>query len=440
MIEVTLLMMYTVLGLAAGILIGLLPGLGVSTTFLLLTPFLITISPIYSLFFFVSLLATSQYFGSITALVFGVPGELSSYPVIKERPHLLGQIDNVLRQTALGSFIGSMIALLLFVLLLYSGSLWVYLYNYRIFSWVLGLAVLATVFFGGTGRYLTNALLFVAGVLLAKIGYDRNYGQTWGTFGISDLTTGIPLAAVAMGLLVVPSIMATVTSATLESLNQQFKPTVTHWGSIIRGSVLGIVGGLVPGVTYMASTQLSYFIENKVCRFSPFRSTCAVVATGSADNAGATSSLYPLLWLGIPISLGEAMLVWLFDKHNIVLNLNLLSQPVGNYPLYMYLILCFVVVNILAYLLSWPGRKISIKFSQILYTKWVNYVILCLVVFGLYFLANEHYNPAVFYYTFALAALVGLLTKRIDWMPLIMGMILGNWIELTLFKLGVIGI
>lgn len=441
MIELSGLFLASIAGIAAGAVIGLVPGLGVSSTFLLLAPVLVTVPPVYSLFLFVSLLITSQYFGSITALVYGIPGEISSYPVINERPHLLNRVEQMLKQTAFGSLIASLLAMATFAVLIHAGSLWVYLYNYKIFSWVLALAVIATVLFGSkTNSQTINLVLFSIGLALAKIGFNKDIGKSWGTFGLVELSTGIPLAAVALGLLVVPNLAVTTNHILSQNSIQKSLKHATHWASVFRGSILGMVGGLVPGVTYMASTQLSYFVENKINTNSPTRSQQAVIATSSADNAGAVSSLYPLLWLGIPISLGEAMLVWLFDKQNINLNWTTISQLVHETPLYVYLAVCFVLVNAVAYLLSWPGRQLSIKLSQMLLSRYSNYIILLLVLLSVVMLADQSYNQLVFYCSFVIACSVGLVFKRLDWMPLVMGFILQDSIELTLLKIGILNI
>lgn len=441
MIEVTGLFLYSLFGILAGIIIGLVPGLGISSTFLLLSPLLISVSPVYSLFMFVSMLVTSQYFGSVTALVFGIPGEISSYPIINERPNLTGQLNNLLKQTAFGSLFASLFALGVFSFLMQTGNLWVYLYNYKIFAWVLAFAVLATIMFGSKSNgIVTNAVIFIAGYLLAKIGFSKDMGQSWGTFGITELSAGIPIAAVSLGLLIIPSLISITTQNYQPTLEQNLIKSITHWGSIIRGSVLGIIGGLVPGVTYMASTQLSYFVENKINSAHHSRPARAVIATSSADNAGSVSSLYPLLWLGIPISLGEAVLIWLFEKQNTNLNWSTLNQSIDHRPLYWYLAACFIIANLIAYMLSWPGRRLSISLARAMLSTWSKYVMLVVVSLSVVFLATEHYNPMIFYGSFAIACCFGISLKQIDWMPLIMGFILQDSLELTLLKIGIINI
>ena len=152
MMEITLvaLIISSVIGLLCGITFGMLPGLGVSSSFLLITPILVAFHPVYGLFLFVSFLITSQYFGSITALIYGVPGEITSFPVIAERKHLLPMLHNVLFQTAVGSLLASLAAMAMFVILMSHNNVWLYLYNYRVFAWILALAVIGTVCFGSS--------------------------------------------------------------------------------------------------------------------------------------------------------------------------------------------------------------------------------------------------------------------------------------------------
>lgn len=437
MIELWLLASFSFAGMLIGMLVGLIPGLGVSSTFLLMSPLLIHIHPVYGLFVFVSLLISSQYFGSITALTYGVPGEVSSYPVIAERKNLLHMIDDVLEKTAVGSLTASVAAMAIFVVLMALGNFWVYIYNYRIFAWVLALAVVATILFGSrTNSAWLNAVLFSTGFALAKVGFNKDIGQSWGDFGITELYTGIPLTAIALGLLIVPTLLTQHKSPLNDYQSNAYNNRPTSWPSIGRGTVLGLIGGLVPGVTYMASTQLSYFVENWLNRNRQDRSSRAVVATSSADNAGAVSSLYPLIWLGIPISLGEAVVVWLFDKNNIPLAWTTLEQQVHGIQIYWLLVGCFLLVNLASYALSWPGRRISIRMANLLLSNSTRYVIFGLTFISIALLSFESFSQIIFWITFVVFSTVGVASKRYDWMPLIIGFILQGSIELTLLKIG----
>lgn len=434
----------TFVGLFGGILVGLLPGIGVSTATLLMTPALLLVDPLSALFFFVAMQTTSQYFGSIPSLVYGVPGEINDFPIIQERKHLLSKIEDALKQTALGSLIGSVIALLLFLICMYAGNFWVYLYNYKIMAWVLGIAALSVIMFGSsTNNKIISAVLLVVGFFLGKIGYDEGTTDTFGMFGIDDLSTGIPILPLALGLLVIPSLV--------DSYKQKYQispaepGSVLHsaieWASIARGTFFGIIGGMVPGVTYMASTQLSYFIENKIKQYSENRPMQSVVSSSTADNAGAVSSLYTLIWLGIPITLGESLIVYLFQKKAMTLNWDTFQGLIAIGPwqanVFSIFIVMFLIVNVMAYMLSWPGRQISVKFARTLLTSNMSLVILGIVAISIVFAALDSYSVPVFFATFIMASIFSLMIKT-DWVPLIIGFILQDNIQIVLYKIGIL--
>lgn len=440
MIDITGVAVSTILGTLSGITVGLLPGLGVSTATLLLAPLLVQFNPIYGLIFFVALLVTSQYTGTITALIYGVPGELSSYPVINERKHLLDKASDVLQQSALGSFVGATVAMTVFVFLMYLADLWIKLYNYKVFGWVILLTVISVIMFGSqTNKVLTNLVLFTCGYFLSKIGYNANLAVEWGTFGFTSLLNGVPLMALAFGLVVIPNISIGARYPVISQAVDDLTRSYTRWAAIIRGSILGIVGGLVPGVTYMVSTQMSYVTEQRLSRTD---AVCRVVAPSTADNAGAVSSLYTLFWLGIPITLGEAVVVWLFDKSNQPLTWSSLNQhmltPLGNLTYFEIILCAFFTANLAAYLLTGPYRTLSKKLARHLLTPFAGYVILTIAICSLYFAAAESRSQLIFLITLIISSAVSLVLRRIDWMPLIIGFILQDIIEGILYKLNIL--
>lgn len=424
----------------SGIVIGLLPGLGVSTATLLLAPLLVQFNPMYGLIFFVALLVASQYTGTITALIYGIPGELSSYPMINERPNLLNNTTDVLKQSALGSLIGAGVAMAAFLVLMHLADAWVKLYNYKVFGWVILFTVLSVILFGSSvNKPVTNLTLFLGGYCLSKIGYNQSSMVEWGTFGLTQLMNGVPLIALAFGLVVIPNIGLSRQQPLISVATETVTTTFVRWWAIVRGSVLGIIGGLVPGVTYMVSTQMSYTAEQTLSKQDPI---AKVVGPSTADNAGAVSSLYTMFWLGIPITLGEAVVVWMFDKNNQVLSWSLLNQSMSvlgsNWTYFEIILGAFFVANLSAYLLSWPGRALASKLARHLLTPAAGYVILAMIACSLYFAAAESRSQLIFVITFVISSAVGFVLKRIDWMPLIIGFILQDIIESILFKLNIL--
>ena len=71
-------------GITCGYFSGFIPGVGNLVTLLLVYPFLLDSSLLQLLLFYMALTSTSQFSGSGVATVFGVPGEASSLPAVKE--------------------------------------------------------------------------------------------------------------------------------------------------------------------------------------------------------------------------------------------------------------------------------------------------------------------------------------------------------------------
>jgi putative tricarboxylic transport membrane protein len=102
-----------VLGSLVGLAIGIVPGIG--TTFVMIATYgiLNTLDPSQIIAFYVAVTMSSQFAGSVSALIFGFPGEVTSQPAISERHDLQlnGQIGTAVQHTALSSLIAVCFAL-----------------------------------------------------------------------------------------------------------------------------------------------------------------------------------------------------------------------------------------------------------------------------------------------------------------------------------------
>jgi hypothetical protein len=146
--------------------------------------------------------------------------------------------------------------------------------------------------------------------------------------------------------------------------------------------------------------------------------------------------------LGIPITLGEAVVVWLFDKSNQPLTWSSLNQhmltPLGNLTYFEIILCAFFTANLAAYLLTGPYRTLSKKLARHLLTPFAGYVILTIAICSLYFAAAESRSQLIFLITLIISSAVSLVLRRIDWMPLIIGFILQDIIEGILYKLNIL--
>ena len=151
------------------------------------------------------------------------------------------------------------------------------------------------------------------------------WGLTWlsglprFTFGVNELTDGVGIIPVVMGLFGVAEVFTNLeTVIKREVLQTKIKniwPSMkdyaqTKW-AIMRGSVLGFLLGILPGGGAILASFLSYGIEKKLAE-DPERfgkgAIEGVAGPETANNAAAGGSLIPLLTLGIPPNVVMAML------------------------------------------------------------------------------------------------------------------------------------
>ena len=110
------------LALVQGAIVGLMPGLNGIVGVIVLLPFFYNWPVEAILLFFSCYICVTQYFGSVSALLFKVPGEGSSLPVLDVSIRLkrFTSIVKTYRTTALTSLVGALVGITLFVVLFFN--------------------------------------------------------------------------------------------------------------------------------------------------------------------------------------------------------------------------------------------------------------------------------------------------------------------------------
>jgi TctA family transporter len=133
---------------------------------------------------------------------------------------------------------------------------------------------LITVISLGNDSLIKGFSMMLIGLLLCTVGYDINSGTERLNFGSIDLSNGIPftiLATTLFGLSEIIYVMAkdkktkeTFVIPILKSFIPSYYEFKTSFVSIIRGSFLGTVLGLIPGAGPILSSIASYSLEKKL--------------------------------------------------------------------------------------------------------------------------------------------------------------------------------
>jgi putative tricarboxylic transport membrane protein len=189
----------------------------------------------------------------------------------------------------------------------------------------MGLSTLI-VMVGGNWRY--GVISALVGFALGTVGVDLETGQTRFTFRSAELIGGIDFIPIAIGLFGLGELYyAFYTGMHLSGTGGivQYQKEKRFWPelgdyletkfSLLRGSVLGFVIGVIPGAGATIASLMSYSLEKSVSR-TPEKfgkgAMAGLVGPEAANNAASSGAMVPLLTLGIPGSASTAVLLAAF--------------------------------------------------------------------------------------------------------------------------------
>jgi putative tricarboxylic transport membrane protein len=430
-------LLFALLGSILGTVIGVLPGIGPVAGCAMLIPLTFQIPPAGAIIMLTALFYGTQYGGTITSVLLNVPGEAASaitcldgYEMTKQ-----GRAGSALAMAAIGSFVGGTFATI--VLVLAAGPLSRVALEFgpvEFFALImLGLSLLM----GLAGKSMIKALMTgMFGLLLAMIGMDPVQGAPRFTFGQMEFMDGIAFVPVIMGLFGMSEILANaekpftdVFISKIGSLIPPPKDLKDSVGPMVRGSIIGTLLGLIPGMTNSATSFLSYIAEKKVSKHPErFGSGMieGVVGPETSNNAHANGALIPLFTLGIPASPTVAVIMGAFLMHGLIPGPLLFKE----HPDVVWgVIASFYVGNIILLILNLPLIGIWIKILKIPYGILFG-IIMAFMVVGAYSVNNTIFDVMIM----TIFGLIGYLLRKLDFplAPIVLTLILGPMMERAL--------
>ena len=421
-----------VAGIIGGIFSGIMPGVGGLVMMTMAYPILISLDPANILIFYITLISIDQFFGGVTAITLAMPGSSMSVPTMIEGHEMFrnGQGDKAIMYSAIGSWFASVFSVLLIVCLLPFLFLAYGIWNTLIQSLFFGIATVA-VCMVSKNNMIVNILLFCFGITLAKVGWHEDQGKMMYTMGLEVLETGLPMLSVLTSLFVVPMLATSYLknkksiqfkTMTFSGYLESFKQIWKYKFTLLRSSLLGSIGGFVPGLAYAFSSMLSYSVERWIrVRKKIYKKgdiNC-LIASESANNAGAFTQMVPLLFLGIPITASEALIYNILQSRGMPVDIAWFSD------LFSQVVFYFLVSASIGLVLA--GKYVNLL--SVLNNIKVSYVYLGIVTFLLlmnYTVGAQQYNA--FNQTMITVFLmpVGLLFIGRDMTPLVFGFVLSE--------------
>ena len=401
----------TIVGILTGLISGLIPGVGNFASLLIIFPYIIHLEPLQILILYTALTTISQYIGSIPAITFGIPGESSSMPAVIESRNLKSpqEIYQAIVGSAIGSTFGGIIVLVLTWLLLdwlmYSVHFFNTLVQFSLYCIVLG----AMIFIFKKNRYWVNILLILSGFGLGLIGYEKWTQTKILTFDSYLLYQGLPMIVVIIMLLGLPEILKNYsTKVSYKKLKYRSCKISFNWITSSWYSLLGFIGGLAPGLTTIMSSQLAY-VDAKSRKSTPVQ---RIIASETANNAGAFSHLLPLILLGIPLAGSEALVLALVESKGFRLDTTTFDETFKIISVFL------IFINAIGLCLAWPFAKYIVKLFK-LNIKIMYIIILILLVLVICWVGYLNYQT-MYYILVGLGLLpLAYFIRKLDTMPLI---------------------
>ena len=426
------------IGVLTGTLVGVLPGLGPAAAITLLLPATFHLGPVSAIIMLSGIYYGAMYGGSTTSILVNTPGEAASVVTCLDGYQMArqGRAGAALGMAAFGSWIAGTFGVLGLMLIappLAEAALAFGPPEYFALM-ILGLTLLTFLASGS----MWNALLMAAfGIFLGTIGLDAMMGDERFTFGIEELTNGVGLIPVVMGLFGIAEVLLNVEDIVERKIfDTKFKnlfPTRKDWAEsfwpLIRGTLLGFFLGILPGGGAAIASFASYAVEKRISKH-PERfghgAIAGVAAPEAANNSATAGAFIPLLTLGIPSNAVMAILLGALMVHGIPPGPTLISK---HPDLFWGGVMSMYLGNVMLLVLNLPLIGLWVKILKVPYPILFPLILLFCII-GCYTLNNS----IVEVFIMIAFGVIGYLFKKFQYeaAPLVLALVLGPIMETSL--------
>ena len=315
-------LLFMLVGITLGVLIGVLPGLGGANGIAILLPLTFSMNPTSAIIMLSCIYWGALFGGAITSILFNIPGEpwsvattFDGYPMAQQ-----GKAAQALTAAFTASFVGALFAVLLITFLAPLLARFALKFGPAEFFAVQLLTFCSFVGMSKEPAAKTLASMML-GFALAAVGMDSVTGQLRMTYGFPVLLKGFDFLIAVIGLFGIGEILLTMEEGLAfkgKSARISFKVVLKTWGEIakhwktfLRSTAIGCWMGITPGGATPASF-MSYGMARRMSK-NPEAfgkgEIQGVIAPETAAHAAGTAALLPMLTLGIPGSPTAAVLL-----------------------------------------------------------------------------------------------------------------------------------
>jgi len=351
-----------------GLFVGCVPGLTATMATALLVPITFFMPPVPAVAAIVTATAMAIFSGDIPGALLRIPGTPASAAYTDEAYAMTkkGQAEIALGAGLVFSAIGGLFGTA--VMITSAPALAEIALKFSDFEyfWMVVLGLAGAVFIGNSS-ILKASMSLLLGLLIACVGLDNPAGHPRFTFGNAELTGGISLIPMMVGMFAVSEILRFVVhmdpplKLATEKIGNVFKGM---WGLLVkypwpllRGSALGTVIGIQPGSGADMAAWMSYAMAKKFSKEPEKFGTGhveGIVEAGAANNSALAGAWIPALVFAIPgdsitaIAIGVLYLKGLNPGPTLFIN-----NPQNIYAIF----LVFILANLIMLPLGWLTIK-----------------------------------------------------------------------------------
>ncbi len=419
---------FVALGVFTGIVVGAIPGLNGPMAIALALPVTFYLSPLGGIAYLIGIMKGGTFGGSIAAILLNTPGSpeaaataFDGYPLAQK-----GKGLKAMKMALYSSVTGDTFSdLILFVVAA----------PVAIVSLMMGppemsavLIFSLTIIAGLSGRSLIRGVIAATlGAVVGTIGLDPESALPRLTFGFVDLSDGVSLIPMTIGLLALSEILVQIEAQMLgragvakrinpfskdiprENKVVSFAEWLSCQKTVARSALIGTAIGALPGIGAVVAGFLGYASAKRASKtpeeFGKGRleGIAAVEAANSAVNG---ANLIPLLAIGVPGSLTAAVLIGAFLVHGI--------QPgpliFKDHARLIYgIFAAMMVANVFNFLIGQFGLRLF-AFVVSFPNRVIYPIVILLCIAGAYAGANSMFDVAIA----LIFAVVGYFMRKLD--------------------------
>ncbi len=330
-------LVFMAIGVALGIVVGILPGLGSVTALSILIPITFYMDPLVAIAFLVGVNKGGTSGGAVPAILLNAPGTpeaaataLDGHPMAKK-----GKPVKAMKTALYSSVFGDTISDILLILLAAPFAAFALRFGPAEFTAIVLFSF--TLIAGLSGHSLIKGIIAAFfGLFLSTIGLDPVDSSSRMTFDIVELYDGISLNALAIGVLALSSVIQQIfvmrrdgngaQAGTWQNFDREankLKPAEfwSRWPTLVRSAFIGSGVGMLPGLGVSLAAFLGYGSAKRASKTPEKFGTGhgeGIMATEAANSAVVGANLVPTIALGIPGNIAAALIIGAFMIHGVV--------------------------------------------------------------------------------------------------------------------------